>query len=103
MTMRQVVEDFVNLGPLPDSMAPEDRIAQHQALLERVGRPVTDEEAAALVRCFGPDDCYGLAWTLLHIVELAPGGIPIDRAPPDDANEWIRRLWARSQRARQVR
>jgi hypothetical protein len=96
MTIRQVVDDFVRLGPLPDSSAPEETIARHQSLLMRITRPVTDEEAAALISCFGPDECYGLAWTLLHLVESAPGGIPIKERPPETANEWVRRLWRSS-------
>ncbi|MDB6032726.1 MAG: hypothetical protein JWM16_3064, partial [Verrucomicrobiales bacterium] len=27
----------------------------------------------ALVKVFGPDDYYGLAWSLLHLIESAPG------------------------------
>jgi hypothetical protein len=99
MALRQVVQDFVKLGPLPDASASEETIATHQALLTRITGPLSDEEASALVACFGPDDCYGLAWTLLHLVESAPGGIPIKEVPPDTANEWIKRLWARSHRS----
>ena len=94
--MRQEVEEFLKLGQLPDSSEPEESIAHHQAKLMRIDRPVTDEEAAALIRCFGPDECYGLAWTLLHLIETAPGGIPVKEEPPEKENEWIRRLWARS-------
>jgi hypothetical protein len=100
MTVRQVVQDFVKLGPLPASSAPEETIAKHQVQLTRINPPLTDAEAATLVSCFGPDDCYGLAWTLLHLVESAPGGIPVKEPPPETANEWIKRLWARSHRLR---
>lgn len=98
MTIRKAVEDFVQLGPLPDSSASEETIALHQTYLQRIKRPVTDEEAALLISSFGPDDCYGLAWTLLHLIESAPGGIPIKSAPSQSDNEWIRRLWDRSHR-----
>jgi hypothetical protein len=98
MTVRQVVVEFAIMGPLPDSSASEETIAKHQARLTRIRRPVTDEEAALLVKCFGPDDCYGLAWTLLHLIESAPGGIPLKEPPSEKDNEWIKRLWARSHR-----
>jgi len=98
MSVRQVVTDFVALGALPDSEASEEKIAEHQLCLTRIKRPVTDEEAALLVTCFGPDDCYGLAWTLLHLIETAPGGIPVREAPAESDNEWVKRLWARSHR-----
>jgi hypothetical protein len=98
MAVRKAVEDFVRLGPLPDSSAPEEIIALHQIHLQRIKRPVTDEEATLLLGSFGPDDCYGLAWTLLHLIESAPGGVPIKSEPDQSDNEWIRRLWDRSHR-----
>jgi len=98
MTMRNGVKDFTRLGALPDSSAPVEVIATHEVLLLKIERPVTDEEAAELVKCFGVDDCFGLAWTLLHLIESAPGGIPIKDAPSEQDNEWIRLLWARSHR-----
>jgi len=57
---------------------------------------VNDEEAALLIECFGPDDCYGLAWALLHLIESAPGGIPLRSKPSPSSNEWIQLLWERS-------
>jgi len=96
--MRQAVEAFLRMGALPDSDAPEAVIAEWQSALLRITSPVTDEEAAALVKCFGADDCYGLAWTLLHLVESAPHGIPVKTAPLDSENEWLIRLWDRSRR-----
>jgi phage-related protein len=30
---------------------------------------VSDEEARSLVRLFGLDECYSLAWTLVHLLE----------------------------------
>lgn len=98
MGIRHLVEDFAQLGPLPDSDAAEDVIALHQSRLERITPPISDEEAARLIVCFGPDDCYGLAWTLLHLIESAPGGAPIDAEPNASANQWVRRLWERSHR-----
>jgi hypothetical protein len=96
MSVRQVVEDFVELGPLPDSRASEETIGAHQTLLARITPPLTGDEAAAVISSFGPDYCYGLAWTLLHLIESAPGGVPIKERPPETANAWIKRLWARS-------
>lgn len=98
MAIRNTVEDFVQLGPLPDCSASEEVIGTHQAYLQRISPPVTNEEAALLVKCFGPDDCYGLAWTLLHLIETAPGGSPLKVQPSESDNEWLRRLWDSSQR-----
>ena len=96
MTVRQSVRDFVDLGPLPDSSASIEMIAKHEACLTRITRPVTDEEAEMLVRCFGPDDCFGLAQTLMTIIETAPGGTPLKERPAETANEWVMRLWERA-------
>jgi len=66
--------------------------------VQSITRPVSREEAFALLACFGPDDSYGLAWSLLHLIETAPGGVLIAEKPAESENEWIRRLWARSHR-----
>ncbi|MER6997099.1 hypothetical protein [Streptomyces sp. NPDC000410] len=56
---------------------------------------MTAEEATALVACFGPDDCYGVAWTLLHLIETGPNPVLTTR-PPQDGNEWHLGLWQRA-------
>lgn len=98
MSVRGEVEEFVSLGPLPDWNADEATIARHQEALMKITRPVSDDEAALLVGMFGPDDCYGLAWALLHLIESAPGGIPVKSEPSPSDNEWVRLLWDRSHR-----
>ncbi len=102
MPIRREVSDFASLGPLPDENADEAVIAAHQRCLSQIESPVSDEEAELLIRLFGPDDCYGLAWTLLHLVESAPGGTPLTAEPDHTANEWLRRLWQRSRREHQT-
>jgi hypothetical protein len=89
--VRQEIHDLVKLGPLPDEGATVERIAEYERLLLSISRPVTDEEATTLAGLFGPDDCYGLAWTLLHLIETAPGW-PIEECLQDDTNPWIHRL-----------
>jgi len=98
MGIRKEVGEFIALGPLPDVRVDEERIARHQATLLKIKKPVTDEEAAVLIGAFGPDDCFGLAWTLLHLIESAPSGVPVHSQPADSENQWIRRLWERSHR-----
>lgn len=38
-----------------------------------IEEPVTDDEAKALCRLFGPDELYGLSWQIVHLIESAPG------------------------------
>lgn len=67
------MENFLALGPLPSEAAPPEQIKRHQNVLQAITRPVSLAEADALAQMFGPDDCFGLAWTLVHLIESAPG------------------------------
>ena len=89
----------MDLGPFPASHdADEHDIDRRGTLLTSITPPVTLEEATALLTCFGPDEAFGLAWTLLHLIETAQIGVLLTREPADSDNEWIRRLWDRSHR-----
>jgi hypothetical protein len=97
---REAIQALAEMGPLPAaSVAAEDvlRLENYQRLLESVEKPITDEEARVLVRLFGPDDCFGLAWALVHLVESAPGWPLLDDVP-DAENEWVQLLRERSER-----
>ena len=96
--VRRAVAELGKLGPLPAESAAEDTFAVFQAHLERIEPPISDDEAKVLIRCFGPDDAFGLAWTLLHLIESAPGGAPLAAEPTPSDNEWLRRLWGRAHR-----
>jgi hypothetical protein len=99
MTLRTEVQKLLALGPFPPSkMALEEDLFAREAALNAIKAPLNDEEAAALVDVFGPDDCFGLAWTLLHLIETAPSGCPVRAEPSKTENEWKRRLWERAQR-----
>lgn len=90
--MGKQVGDLAKLGPMPASRAVgENEVAEYQRLLEEIRPPVSDEEAAVLYRLFGDDDFFGLAWTLLRLVESAPGW-PIPGCLSHSDNEWIETL-----------
>ncbi|MEV4438105.1 hypothetical protein AB0K09_03655 [Streptomyces sp. NPDC049577] len=93
--MRPEVEAFVAAGSLPDWEAGEEVIDRRVKQLEAISAPVTPDEAEALAACFGPDDCYGVAWSLLHLIETSPGPTPSVAPPGTDADEWHRTLWNR--------
>ena len=99
--IRDQVREFIRLGcPLPseqdNSEEGDEAFDEMERALHAIEKPVTDEEARLLVTCFGDDNCFGLAWTLLHLVESAPSPVVTSR-PSDDANPWISRLWMRYQ------
>ena len=72
--MQVAVEALVSNGALPsDEVASASEVAAIKVLLSQVRKPVTDDEAVALVGLFPPRDCFGLEWTLLHLIESAPG------------------------------
>jgi hypothetical protein len=91
--MRAEIERLLAVGPLPlESDAEVAKLEEFQRALESITAPVTTKEAEKLMTLFGSDDGFGLAWTLLHLIETAPE-LPIKAQPPSDANEWVRRLW----------
>jgi hypothetical protein len=94
--MRDEVRQLIEMGPMPDSAeADVDRVARYERLIGSLSWPVTDEEARALVSVLGPDDGFGLAWSLVHAIETAPGW-PLKDCLQDQENAWIRELRQRS-------
>jgi len=92
MMIRPEVKELVGLGRFPSSAdANYETIKRQEDLLREIKRPISAEEARELVRLFGPDDYFGGAWTLLHLIETAPGW-PLWDCLENDDNEWIRRL-----------
>jgi hypothetical protein len=90
--MQKAIKNLLSLGKLPrEENVEEDRLKQYERLLGLIQCPVTVDEAVALLAMFGDDDCYGLAWTLLHIIETAP----IHQLIPalvSSKNEWAQRI-----------
>lgn len=90
------VRELIELGRLPSiEHADASILEKYQSLLMSISSPVTDEEAAGLVKILGSDDCFGLAWTLIHIVETAPGW-PISGALIDVDSNWVEIIMQRS-------
>jgi hypothetical protein len=103
--MRDEVRAFCDLGPLPseqDSIegGDDEAFAHMEKALRAITKPVTDEEARLLMTCFGDDDCFGLAWTLLHLVEAAPSPA-VTTEPAPGSNPWLLVLWRRYQNSLQ--
>jgi hypothetical protein len=98
--IRRELQELVSLGPFPaSSEADKELIQKQEELLRSIKPPVSDEEAKHLVRLFGPDDYFGGAWTVVHLVETAPHW-PISECLTDTSNEWIVRLQHRARRGR---
>jgi hypothetical protein len=98
MSVRPEAEALARAGRLPAEDAAVEDVQAAQRLLESVASPVTDDEARILVALFGPDDCYGLAWTLLHLIETAPNALAADYSAESE-NAWVHLLIRRQQQA----
>jgi len=86
--MRTEIVELSKLGPLPASdKASVALVKKFQDLIESIESPVSDKEARALITLFGPDECFGLAWTLLHLIESAPGW-PIMDSLESSSSPW---------------
>jgi hypothetical protein len=91
--MRPQVLHLVTKGPLPSSSAGIQQITEWQAAVEMITPPLSDDEAEALTALFPAkeDECYGLAWALVHLVETAPNW-PLEHCLQDRQNPWFVRL-----------
>ena len=92
--IRPEIEGLERLGPLPadDDGYPgiDRRLFDVERLLAAVDPPVTVEEARVLAALFPRDGgtCYGLAWSLLHLIEtLGAGGLGAV-VPGVDSAQW---------------
>lgn len=86
--MQSQIIDLIKLGRLPREEEADPEILERvQVLLSEIARPITDAEAVGLAGLLGPDDCYGLAWTLIHIIEEAPGW-PLNDVIAATDGEW---------------
>ena len=70
--MRTEVAQLVALGPLPSESALPAEVARREQLIRSIGKPVTLDEAIALTTVLGADNCFGLAWSVVHLIESAP-------------------------------
>ncbi|NOU23506.1 MAG: hypothetical protein HOO93_17300 [Methyloglobulus sp.] len=90
--IRQTIYALNALGPLPseDESNPE-LIRKYEELFRSITKPVSDDEAYILAKLFGSDGCFGLASSLVHLIETAPGW-PLKDCLTNLDNEWITEL-----------
>lgn len=100
--MQPAISALLELGSLPSSAtASAPKVHAYEEQFAKIKTPITNEEAFALVKLFGPDDCFGLAWTLLHLLETAPGW-PLQVALDSIGGEWKTRLLERTDQRDQM-
>ena len=101
--VRDEVKELLETGPFPSEEEsirnPAPLLEKYEQLLLSIEAPVSDEEARALTGVFGVDGCFGLGWTLLHLIETAPNWPPKEGLE-NVGNEWIQMLKDRAERWR---
>ena len=87
--VRNEIEEMRALGPLPsEDLRDVELMKKYDQLYRAIAKPITDEEARVLVKLFGQDGCFGLASSLMHLIETAPGW-PLEECLHDQDNEWV--------------
>lgn len=72
MKIRTEIIKLKELGKMPnhdDDTVEDDIIDQFENLLGSIEKPVNKDEAEILVKLFPKESCFGIEWTLLHVVE----------------------------------
>ena len=86
--VRREIEEMKALGPLPSEDDNDIAVLERfEDLYRAIEKPITDEEARVLIELFGPDGCFGLASSIMHLIESAPGW-PLTECLRDLTNEW---------------
>jgi hypothetical protein len=96
--MRTSVINLVSLGRLPEERtAAVPQLQAFEAALKAIERPVTDEEAMSLLQVLPSteESCFGLAWSVLHLIETAPGW-PLKEAELQRSNPWVASMLERA-------
>lgn len=89
MIIRKEIEEMRELGPLPSEDSRDVALLKkYDNLYRSIAKPITDDEARVLVKLFGQDGSFGLASSLMHLIETAPGW-PMEDCLRDQDNEWI--------------
>ena len=88
--MRIEVSRLASKGQLPSSKRSVQEISDWQVVFEKILPPVSDEEAEVLTNLFpaDDDDCFGLAWSLVHLIETSPHW-PLKKCLEKIDNPWI--------------
>jgi hypothetical protein len=96
--IRPAIAELAGCGPFPASTSIDLKTMEHQEnLLRLISPPFSNAELKLLIGLFGPDDYFGLAWTLVHLVEQSPQW-PVVELLEDQSNEWVGRLRERVDR-----
>ena len=99
--MQRQITELLALGTLPsEKTATVDQLEKVESLVVSIEKPLTKEEAEALVTVFGDDGCFGIARSVMLLVETAPEW-PIQSCLANSQNLWVKTLTERAASAGQ--
>jgi len=96
--MRDTVAELIAPCRLPAEVEGDvPRLQAFEAAIKLIDPPVSDAEALALLSVFPASaaSCFGLAWSVLHLIETAPGW-PIPEAKSQESNPWVQIMLQRA-------
>jgi hypothetical protein len=98
--IRPEVRTLAEFGPLGDEEScPQGELEAIEDSYSRIERRLTLDEARILLPLLdrpSEDSLFGLAWSVLHLLETAPGWPPEElNSPRMDPRPWIERLRCR--------
>ena len=97
--MRNEVKALIDLGTFPSERdATVDRLQAIEAAYKAITRPISNDEARQLVTLFGNDGCFGMASSLMHLIETAPDW-PLADCLRNSTNLWLLELRERAVRS----
>jgi hypothetical protein len=97
-SLRAAIKELEKLGPLPsEDEAEVAQLERIEELYRAIAKPLTDDEARVLFELFGPDGCFGIASSFMHLIETAPGW-PLKDCFQTLNNEWKIELRNRARR-----
>lgn len=86
--VRAEVRALVDAGPIrSEGSATEESVGEVEDMINAISSPVSDREVHELLKAFGEDDCFGLSWTLLRLIETAPGALSAEY--PELSSPWV--------------
>lgn len=102
INVREEIQAIGELGRLPAEQNTDfELLKKFDELHRKIIPPVTDQEARILIKVFDKDGCFGIASSIMHLIETAPGW-PLEDCLTDLENEWILEMKERSLRKRHV-
>jgi len=87
--VQRAIKELVSLGRFPSAgNADTASVSKAEKLIERIETPTTVDEAQAMVSLLGPDDFFGLAWSLIFKLEITKGWA-IENIPGNTSETWL--------------